>query len=173
MKPPLVILVLSLAASLCVAVWIANWVAEQPWVATAPVNVTPVTPTNQPTPTTISSDTGPATTEDFSKEQICKAAIAALMGRDPQIINVDRVEDDVVYTSYIRENDGSYWADRCSVDRQTQEIIWGTDTGRWRTDPSDGKVFYSADGSTLKITQEFSDGSSDEDQYTLAELSSQ
>ena len=54
----------------------------------------------------------------FSEEKICRAAIAAIMGRDPQIINVDRVDSKIVYTSYIRPDDRSRWANRCRVDKQ-------------------------------------------------------
>jgi hypothetical protein len=106
----------------------------------------------------------------FSEEEICRAAIAAIMGRDPQIINVDKVDSGIVYTSYIRPDDDSRWANRCRVEKQTQGITWATDTGRWRTDPEDGKLSYSINENVVKIAEEYSDGSLSKNEYSLEQL---
>jgi hypothetical protein len=51
----------------------------------------------------------------FSPQQVCRATIAALMGRDPAIIKVDRIEGEIVYVTYIRANDGTSWSNRCKI----------------------------------------------------------
>lgn len=121
-----------------------------------------------PSPTVHSQ---PQAIGSFTKEHICRATIAAIMGRDPRIIRVDNVNGEVVYTSYVRPDDGTHWANRCQVDQTTQSIVWAADGGRWRTDPLDERITYSVNGTTLTIVQQFSDGSASEDAFTLEQLS--
>ena len=95
---------------------------------------------------------------EIGKSEICRAAIAAIMGHEPRIIKVDKSADGVDYLSYIRD-DGTLWSYRCKI--SGNEIIWASDTGRWRTDSLDEKIVYkiSEDHNVVTITQTFSDSS--------------
>ena len=72
-------------------------------------------------------------------EQICRATIAALMGRDPKTIKA-KAENGIVHLSYLRARDHSRWSNRCRI--QGKKIVWATATGRWRTHPLDGSITY-------------------------------
>lgn len=109
-----------------------------------------------------------AESANFSQSQICRATIGALMGRDPKIIKVDKVDAGVVYVRYIRPTDGTTWNQRCRFNGT--RVIWATETGRWRVDPADEVINYAATQTTLSIEQKFSDGSSSSKTYTRAEL---
>jgi hypothetical protein len=104
----------------------------------------------------------------FSDQQICKAAVGAIMGRDPKIITVTKNEAGVVYLHYIRTDDGSKWAYRCKL--EGNKIIWASDAGRWRNDPMDERITYDIHGENLSIIQTFSDGSASTDSFQAAEL---
>ena len=45
-------------------------------------------------------------TGQFTNEQVCKAGIATVMGRVPAIMNTDRVQNDVIYISYVIAHPG-------------------------------------------------------------------
>ena len=47
--------------------------------------------------------------------RVCRAAVAALNGRDPTIIKVERVESGVAHVGYVRPNDGKVWKNQCRV----------------------------------------------------------
>jgi len=105
---------------------------------------------------------------NFSTNQICKAGIATVMGRDPAIIRIDRVQGEVVYLSYIRKDDGKKWGYKCTLDGN--RIVWGSDTGRWRTHKMDSKVFFYVEGSVLKVEDRFSDGSATQKSFNSKQL---
>lgn len=104
----------------------------------------------------------------FSPQQICKAAIATIMGRDPKIIRVNKVDADVIYVSYTRADDGTLWSQRCRIDGA--KVIWATSTGRWREHPLDEVITFASTPKTLTVSQKFSDGSSSAKSFTRAEL---
>ena len=104
----------------------------------------------------------------FSDQQICKAAVGAIMGRDPKIIAVTKNEAGVFYLHYIRADDGSKWAYRCKL--EGNKIIWASDTGRWRNDPMDERITYDINGENLAIVQTFTDGSASKKSFQAAEL---
>ena len=91
-------------------------------------------------------------------DQICKAAIAAIMGRASSIIRIDRADGEVRFLSYVRA-DGTKWAYRCKLDGT--RVIWAGAEGRWRIAPEDERIEFAApgDGSSVTITQRFTDGS--------------
>lgn len=105
----------------------------------------------------------------FPVEQICKATIAQIMGRNPLIINTKKTAGGVVHLSYIRENDGTRWANRCKV--EGNKIIWASETGRWRTHELDPKLTYHVSESVLHIVEVYGDGSSTKGKFTMKELS--
>ena len=104
----------------------------------------------------------------ISQSQICKGAIGAIMGQDPETINVTKNEEGVVYLHYVRADDGSNWAYRCKLDGS--KLIWASDTGRWRNGPADETSTYKVTGSTLEIVQTFTDGSASTATYNVSQL---
>ena len=104
----------------------------------------------------------------FNEQQVCKAAISTVMGKNPSIMKIDRIKRNVTYLSYIRPDDGTNWAYRCMFDRST--VIWASDTGRWRTDKADSKITFSINGNTLTISEKYSDGSATNKSFTLPDL---
>ncbi len=107
----------------------------------------------------------------FTLEQLCKAAIAVLMDRDPASMRALR-DGEIVRNSYVRPGDQSVWSQRCRFDGA--RIIWASDTGRWRTHPEDErltfKVFQGKEATLLHISETFSDGSETTRNFTLQEL---
>jgi hypothetical protein len=77
-----------------------------------------------------SGQTATAAQKTTSNNQLCKAGIAALMGRNPGTIKINRVKNDVIYLSYRRPDDGKDWRYKCKI--QGNRIMWGADDGRWR-----------------------------------------
>lgn len=104
----------------------------------------------------------------FSGPQICKATIAMIMGRDPSIIRTDRVENGVVYLSYVRPDDGTRWTYRCRIDGK--RVLWGSVDGRWRDHPDDEVVTYAVRGGQLHIEERYSDGSANQESFSLEQL---
>jgi len=104
----------------------------------------------------------------FNKNQICKAGIAKIMGRDPAIIKVDQTKGETIYLSYIRQDDKTKWKYKCKLNGN--QILWGSDTGRWRTHTMDSKVRYKIKGTSITITDTFSDGSSSKEVYTVKRI---
>jgi hypothetical protein len=88
---------------------------------------------------------------------ICKATIAALMGRNPSIMQVESEHTGAVYITYKRPDDGTRWKTKCKV--VGNQVHWGNSDGRWRDLPEDGKVTYSFDGNVIKVNEHFTDGS--------------
>jgi hypothetical protein len=107
-------------------------------------------------------------TVDFTEAQICRAAIGALMMRDPGMISA-REAGDLIMLSYVREDDATTWGWKCRV--EGRRIQWGSDTGRWRTHPLDEKIFYEVDASgALNVEVRYSDGSATHERYDPEEL---
>lgn len=103
-----------------------------------------------------------------SQNAICKAAIAEIMGRDPQIIKIDGSAQGITKLSYVRPDDGSKWAYRCKVDGN--QVIWAADPGRWREHPMDEKIFFESDDTSVTIIQQFNDGSALRDSFPRSSL---
>ena len=104
----------------------------------------------------------------FSGQQICKAAVGAIMGRDPKTIKVKKNEAGIVYLHYVRPDDGTKWALRCKI--EGEKIIWASDTGRWRNHPMDETVTYNTNGKFIDIVQTFTDGSASKTSYQSSQL---
>ena len=111
-----------------------------------------------------------STKKEFSDQIVCRAAIAAIMGRSPSIVKVIRVSDDVVYLRYVRPDDRSVWSYRCRLDGQ--RVVWAAEPGRWRNHPDDEEIFFETTkgGSRLKIVEKYSDGSNREKVYSRDQL---
>ncbi|MBK6850338.1 MAG: hypothetical protein IPG93_01680 [Burkholderiales bacterium] len=116
---------------------------------------------------TVSANTQ-AQTPSFTSQQICRATIAAVMGRNPSIIKLEGVTGDQINVFYIRSDDGSRWRNRCKI--QGPNIVWATSEGRWRNSPEDEVITYSASSSSITIKIKYADGSKAEKSYTSAQL---
>lgn len=113
------------------------------------------------------SNAPPARTP-LSQSRICKAAIAAIMERDPGIINIDSESGGVTVLSYRRPSDGTHWSNRCKVSGQS--VIWASKDGRWRDHPLDEKISYELEGETLLIRQRYSTGFTVQSSFWLSSL---
>ena len=100
--------------------------------------------------------------------RVCKAAIAAIMHRDPGSISASGPTAGSVRLRYIRDTDGTPWAYRCRL--EGDRVIWASDTGRWRTDPADDVIHFSANATSVTITEKYSDGSSNVTSYEMSRL---
>lgn len=112
----------------------------------------------------------PSTTvvlSDNDLGRVCRAAVAALNGRDPAIIKVENVADGIAYVRYARPTDGRVWKNRCRV--EGNRVVWasvdlngpGSGPGRWRTDAEDEVVTYALKADTVKVRITYSDGSTE------------
>lgn len=112
----------------------------------------------------------PSMAANFDQQQICRATIGAVMGRDPKIIKVSKVETGIVHLHYSRPDDGSIWEHRCRL--EGQKVIWATKTGRWREHPMDEVITYAVSKTSVTIKQKFVDGSTSTKSYTPAQIGS-
>ena len=75
-----------------------------------------------------------------TENQICRAAIAALMGRAPTSIAITGKYQDAIHTRYTRLSDRTVWENRCRVVGDV--VQWATMSGPWRTRPGDELITY-------------------------------
>ena len=106
--------------------------------------------------------------KSFNAPQICRAAIATVMGRDPLGIDLDRTESNIHYLSYIRADDRKKFRYRCKIEGQS--VIWATEEGRWRNLPEDGVIIHSTDCTGLKIEEMHADKSKTTNIFSSAQL---
>ena len=128
---------------------------------------------SSPQPTPSSSD-APTTQQQpqlsFTLSEVCRAGIAALMGREPSIISARQVGG-IAHLSYVRPDDGTRWSYRCRL--VGARILWASDTGRWRTHPADEVMsFNELSLDQLEVRLHFSDGSSAIKSYSRVQLGS-
>jgi len=109
--------------------------------------------------------------EKFTYNQICKAGIGMVMGRDAQIMiaGVHELEDGGgLVVSYLRADDDKLFLYKCRL--FDDRIYWGNYDGRWRDDPADSVVTWFVDGDQLVIENQFNDGSVVEETFTPSQL---
>lgn len=101
----------------------------------------------------------------FAPEVICRTAIGSVMGRDPKVVVVTRIDGEILYLSYVRPIDNFIWDYRCRI--EGNRVIWASEPGRWREGPGDDKVFFEviANGSQLRIIDNHSDGSTTKEEF--------
>ncbi|MBV7297468.1 hypothetical protein [Enterovibrio paralichthyis] len=103
-------------------------------------------------------------TGDFTQEQICRASIAAIKGKSPTVMVVDKTEVEaetelnIFHISYKRPDDGKKWHFRCKIDKKRAVWAQGKD-GRWRDQAQDPTIRFSIEGDELNINETFPDGS--------------
>ena len=103
-----------------------------------------------------------------SQAKICKAAIGAMMNRDPAIISIDSEIDGTTFLSYIRQADSTRWSQKCKLSGKF--VMWGTSTGRWRDNPADEKISYEITSNSVVIRQQFSDGGVVQKSYVISAI---
>lgn len=76
------------------------------------------------------------------------------------MMQVSLTADGVLFLTYVRPIDYFAWTYRCRI--EGNRVLWATDPGRWRDDPSDTKIFFEIvdDGKQLRIIEDHGDGSS-------------
>lgn len=109
-----------------------------------------------------------ASAEVITKEHICKAGIAKIMGRDPKTMQILKNEAGVIHLQYVRKNDGSLWAYRCRV--EGSQIVWASDSGRWRDHPLDEKITYAVAGDVVTVKETFTNGDSTQGRFKKSQL---
>ena len=95
----------------------------------------------------------------FETKAVCRTAIAALMDRDPKIMQVTRTVGDVLFLTYLRPIDNFVWTYRCRI--EGSRVVWASEPGRWRVGPKDDEIFFEVvnDGKQLRIIAIHGDGS--------------
>jgi hypothetical protein len=78
----------------------------------------------------------------FEPEAICRAAIASVKGRDPKLMKVALIRDDVFFLTYTRPIDSFVWTYRCRI--EGSRVVWADEPGRWRNEPKDDKISFEA-----------------------------
>src|ERR1700678_2186676 len=78
----------------------------------------------------------------FEPEAICRAAIASIKDRDPKLIKVSLIRDDVFFLTYTRPIDSFVWTYRCRI--EGSRVVWADEPGRWRNEPKDDKISFEA-----------------------------
>ena len=95
---------------------------------------------------------------------VCRAAIAALMGRPIGIVaGSESGTGRLVQASYRRPNDGTVWKNVCRF--SGNRVIWAGilddgSTGRWRDHALDSVVTFQLSGDGVSIRETYSDGAS-------------
>ncbi len=111
----------------------------------------------------------PTAEPQLQTTHICRAGIAQLFGRSPNIIQHYRTEGDVIFLKYIRSDDNTVWRYKCRI--AGYRIMWGADDGRWRTHPMDEVVMFDIHQNSVTVRTTLSDGSqSGSRNYSFAEL---
>lgn len=135
-----------------------------------PTQVTSVATSASPTVATdmLSSPTPTKPLTFAKRSMICRARIAAVMGRDPKTMKATKAADDLIRIQYRRPDDGKLWKSECKL--VGNRIVWrGVDSfgndgpGRWRDGPDDEALTFEIDGNT--VTTNSSDGSSASETY--------
>lgn len=101
---------------------------------------------------------------DAELGRICRATVAATMGRPVEIISVDRSSGGEADVRYTREEDRSVWKTRCRIDGD--RVTWrgidafgpGSGLGRWRDGPYDSRITVAIFETRIRITETFEDG---------------
>ncbi|GAA0456635.1 MULTISPECIES: hypothetical protein [Sphingomonas] len=105
--------------------------------------------------------------------EACKAAVAALNGRDPATMKGKKLTDDLVHVSYIRPDDGKRWQSRCRID-DANHLTWAQfdafgdgQQGRWRTEDTVG---FSVEGKNLHVKVSTEGELMSDETYPLSKL---
>ncbi|MBN8992966.1 MAG: hypothetical protein J0H42_32425 [Rhizobiales bacterium] len=87
----------------------------------------------------------------FEAKAICRAAMAAITGRDLKLFQAADAPDGTIALTYARPFDNFVWAYHCRL--EGNRVIWADEPGRWRQDAKDEKISFEVAGSQLRITR--------------------
>lgn len=104
--------------------------------------------------------------KNFTKEDVARFAIATIMQKPSKGMKV-RLDNDLYYVSYVRKSDNQKF--NCKIKFIGNTIIWATVDGRWRDGEYDEKISFTETENKLKISQIYSDGSSDDKEFKKGE----
>jgi hypothetical protein len=106
--------------------------------------------------------------------QACKAAVAALNGRDPATMKGRKLADGLVHVSYVRPDDGKRWQSRCRID-DANHLTWAQfdafgdgQQGRWR---SEDAVEFRVESKSLHVKISTNGELMTDEVYPLSKLS--
>jgi hypothetical protein len=101
--------------------------------------------------------------------EICKAAIATIMDRDPLIMRA-RQDGTIIHVEYVLREGGAVWGYRCRLDGR--RVMWASAKGWWNTHSKDAVItFEIADNQRqVTITERQADGSKEVKSFSLAKL---
>jgi hypothetical protein len=104
-----------------------------------------------------------------SANEICRAGIGAIMGRDPSIMSI-KPEADFLWVTYTRPGDKKVWSYRCRV--SGNRIEWADEAGSWRNKPQSTLVTFEIinGGKAIRVTEDFRDGSKTDKTYARSKL---
>jgi hypothetical protein len=85
----------------------------------------------------------------FESKTICRTAIAAIMDRDPKLVQATDAPDGVVVLTYARPFDNFVFTYRCQL--EGDRVVWADEPGRWRDGPKDAKVSFEVVGGAEQI----------------------
>ena len=103
------------------------------------------------------------------RKLVCRAAIATVMGRPIAIIEATEAGNNIVRTSYRRQDDGTVWRNLCRL--EGSRVVWASiredgTSGRWRNHALDSLVAFRIDATSVTIEETYSDGSSTVRKYS-------
>jgi hypothetical protein len=89
----------------------------------------------------------------YEAKAICRAAMAAITGRDIKLFQAADAPDGTTALTYARPFDNFVWAYHCRL--EGNRVIWADEPGRWRQDAKDDKISFEVIGSgtQLRITK--------------------
>lgn len=96
---------------------------------------------------------------------VCRAAMAAIHGRDPEILTATEHEDGVLAVAFTHR-DGTPWTTRCVVEED--RVRWAVGDGRWRDDKFDSVVRWEIDETRIFVTETHHDRSTTFWQFPLS-----
>lgn len=102
----------------------------------------------------------------FSKSDVARFAISAIMGRPAKTVNV-KEENGLFVVSYNKNGDSNKYIYKVKIDQD--KILWANIDGRWRDTEFDEKISFEESSNKLKITQKYSDGSVTVKEFKMGE----
>jgi hypothetical protein len=85
----------------------------------------------------------------FEIKTICRTAIAAIMDRDPKLVQATDAPGGVVVLTYTRPFDNFVFTYRCRVDGD--HVVWADEPGRWRDGAKDARISFEVEGAAERL----------------------
>lgn len=127
---------------------------------------------NVTAPTEVAATKPVAKTTPYPVEA-CKAAIAAINGREPSTMKGSKIDGGLIHVSYVRPDDGKRWQSRCRID-DANHLTWAAfdafgdgQQGRWRDEDT---VEFTVSNQKMHITVSESGETISDDTYSMTEL---